>query len=159
MNFLQSQPGDEPIIVEGFFPVSPQILFNAWTEPDKIKRWFGIRPNSLASAEVDLRKGGLWRFLTTDEGAHTVGMEGEYLEIVPDEKLVLSWMHVIVHPGGKREETPVSKVEVNFSPKGSGTWLKVMHSGIRTEDARKGVGGGWTSSFTQIMDLLQELEA
>ncbi|MEM9278646.1 MAG: SRPBCC domain-containing protein [Pseudomonadota bacterium] len=158
MNFLQSIPGEDPIVVEGYFPVTPQTMFKAWTEPDKIKKWFGMKPDSLASAQVELREGGAWRFLLTDEDAHTVGMEGEYLEIVQDEKLVFSWTHVVAHADGTREETPASRVEVSFSPKGSGTWVHLIHSGIAKDDARKGVGSGWTHSFGHIMDVLSDLQ-
>ena len=154
MNFLQSPPGEDPIIVEGFFPVSPQMVFDAWTQPDKIKRWFGQKPNTLASAQVDLHEGGYWRFLVTEEATHTVAMEGKYLEIVENQKLVFSWSHVVAHADGNREETPKSTVEVNFSAKGSGTWVQLKHSGIAKEDTRKGVGSGWENSFGHILELL-----
>ena len=158
MNFLQSHPGEDPVVVEGFFPASPSVVYKAWTEPTIIKKWFGREPNSLASAQVDLREGGNWKFLLTDEEDQKVGMEGEYLEIVPEEKLVFSWKHVVAHSDGSRDETPTSRVEVKFSSKGKGTWVHLVHSGIRLEDTRKGVGMGWTNSFGHIMDLLPNLQ-
>jgi len=69
MDFVKSEPGSIPIIVECFFNETPKIIFNAWTDPDIVKQWFGMEPNSMHSAFIDLRVGGEWRIIrkTTDE--------------------------------------------------------------------------------------------
>ncbi|MEM7215871.1 MAG: SRPBCC domain-containing protein [Pseudomonadota bacterium] len=157
MNLLQSNPGDDPVVVEGFFAVSPSTMFRAWTEPEIICKWFGLKPNSLVSARVDLRVGGIWTFVLDNQAAHSASMQGEYIEIVPDKKLAFTWKHVVVDESGHQEETPVSRVDVQFSPKGSGTWVHLEHSGIVREGAREGVGGGWVNSFGHIMELLPQM--
>lgn len=150
MTFLQSEPGAEPIVVEGYFAASPERVFRAWTDPDAVRHWFGIKPNSLHSAEIDLRIGGAWRFLHSSDDVKTVGFEGEYQVIQPGERLVFSWRHVITHESGSREETPPSLVEIEFAPKGKGCMVRLIHSNIVRDDARKGVGGGWESSFGSL---------
>jgi len=155
MDFLQSSPGADPIVVEGYFAASPERVFRAWTEPDRVKKWFGHQPNSLASAAIDLRPGGRWRFLFTDDGTGQRGFEGEYIEIEPARRLVFSWSHVTVDAHGHREATPESRVDVQFVPTGSGTMVKLLHSGIRSEDARKGVGTGWTNAFASLVAASQ----
>lgn len=154
--FVKTEPVDETIIVEGYFAVSPSQMFQAWTNPEIIKKWFGREPNSLHSAEVDLRQGGIWRFLKSSDEEKAVGFEGEYLEIEQDHRLVFSWSHAVTFANGEKETTPASRVEVVFSSKGSGTNVILHHSAIRSEDGRKGVGGGWEISFGILKHFLTE---
>jgi uncharacterized protein YndB with AHSA1/START domain len=62
MTYLQSAPGDEPVIVEGHFDAPIKRVFQAWTTPDAVKAWFGTDSHQLANAEIDLRVGGAYRF-------------------------------------------------------------------------------------------------
>ena len=155
MEFVKSVPGDDPIVVEGYFAAPPAKVFEAWTDPDIVVKWFGQTPNSLHSAAIDLRPGGAWRFLKSKDDEKSVGFEGLYLDIQPGEKLVFSWTHVIAHASGVREVTPASRVEVTFAPKGKGTYVRLVHSGIGSQDARRGVGGGWEAAFTHMADALE----
>ncbi len=50
MEFVKSAPGDDPIVVEGFFAATPAKVFEAWTDPNIVVKWFGQAPNSLHSA-------------------------------------------------------------------------------------------------------------
>ncbi len=159
MEFVQSVPGDDPIVVEGYFAASPARVFRAWTDPDIVMKWFGQAPNSLHSATIDLRPGGAWRFLKSDDGGKSVGFEGQYRDIQPGERLVFSWAHVVAHANGEREATPYSQVEVSFTPRGSGTFVRLVHSAVRSEDARRGIGGGWEAAFRHLTDGFAAEEA
>lgn len=153
LDYIQSVAGEDPLVVEGYFACTPQRMFEVWTDPDIVKVWFGRDAQSLQSAEIDLRPGGKYRFIRSSDPQQTVGFEGEYLEIERDSKLVFSWRHIVEHASGEREETPSSRVEVTFTADGDGTQVYLVHSGISTEDARKGIGGGWNSSFGKIAAL------
>ncbi len=156
MTFLQTRPGADPVIVEGIFNAAPERVFRAWTEPDEVVKWFGARPGSLASAEIDLRVGGGWCFVLTDTPEKTVRLEGEYIHIEPARALVFSWRHVEVL-GGEHEETRQSRVSVAFRPHGErSTHVRLMHEEIRAEDARIGVGTGWDASFTSLQNLFAD---
>jgi uncharacterized protein YndB with AHSA1/START domain len=154
MNFVKTSPGAEPVIVEGFFAATPAEVFEAWTDPDIVVKWFGLEPHSLHSVEIDLRPGGMWRFLHSKDAEKSVGFEGQYLEIQPGERLVYSWSYVVDRGNDGREATPESRVEVEFTEKGKGTHVRLVHSAIRTEDGRKGVGGGWEASFGSLEAML-----
>lgn len=156
MEFVQSGPGDEPVIVEGYFAAAPGLVFKAWTDPEIVVKWFGQAPNSLHSATIDLRPGGEWRFLITSDEKKSVGFEGRYLDIRADEKLVFSWSHVITHADGEREATPFSRVEVDFTARGKGTYVRLVHSAVRREEARRGIGSGWEAAFGHILAMLDE---
>ena len=65
-----------------------QLVFDAFTKPELLKRWFGPRGWSLAVCEVDLRVGGGFRFVLRGPDGKQMGMRGVYREIVPPERSV-----------------------------------------------------------------------
>ena len=154
MEFVKTTPGDDPIVVEGYFAVPPAQVFKAWTDPAIVMKWFGQKPNSLHSATIDLRPGGVWRFVKSKDDDKSVSFEGQYQDIEPGKKLVFSWSHVVVLANGERQATPYSRVEVSFAARGKGTYVRLIHSAIRNRDARAGIGGGWEAAFTHMVDLL-----
>src|SRR5436190_14151392 len=69
----------------------PAKVYDAWTDPTKIARWWGPAQAQFLGAETDARVGGRFhvRFATPDGEQHDVS--GVYREVVPDEKLVFTW--------------------------------------------------------------------
>lgn len=154
MKFLQTEPGAEPVIVEGAFAAPAERVFRAWTEPDEIIKWFGKAPHSLVRAEIDLTVGGRWRFVLEDSESMHSSLEGEYVSIVENSLLVFTWAHVTTAGDGTHEVTPESKVTVRFVPDGKATRLHLTHETIRREEGRLGVGRGWNASFASLEALL-----
>ena len=66
-------------------------VYAAWTDPQKIVKWFGPDAGPVTKAEIDLRVGGTYTiaFNTEDGEHHQVG--GIYREVVPNERLVFTW--------------------------------------------------------------------
>ncbi len=156
--FVRTEPGKDPIIVEGYFAASPSRVFRAWTDPDIVKKWFGRAPNSLHSAAIDLREGGAWRFLESSDQEKSIGFEGEYLDIEPGERLVFTWSKFIARAAGDRDVTPVSQVEIIFSARDNGTHVRLVHSAVHDEGTRKGFAGGWDFAFGTMRTLLSGSE-
>ena len=159
MEFVTTEPGDDPIIVECYFAASPARVFQAWTDPNIVMQWFGRVPNSLHSASIDLRQGGAWQFLESHDAEKSVGFEGEYLAIQPNARLVFTWSQVITHAKGERTSTPYSQVEIIFKPKGQGTEVRLVHSAIHSEDTRRGFAGGWESAFSTLSAVLSHSDS
>ncbi len=153
MDFVRSEPGDDPIVVEAYFAAPPETLYRAWTDPDIVMKWFGPAPNTLHSASIDLRPGGTWRFLKSGEAEKTSGFEGEYVEIEPGLRLVFTWIQIFDDPNGKRQSGPASRVEVSFTSRGKGTNVRVVHSAVHDEDTRNGFSRGWNTAFNTMTGL------
>ena len=151
--FTHTEIGADPIVVDAYFAASPAQVFEAWTDESAVMQWFGNQPQSLESALVDLRPGGRWRFTFKPNDGKQMGFEGEYLEVLPGERLVFSWHHFALQANGERELTPASRVEVDFTVKGIGTQVRLVHSGIKSADGLKGVGRGWATSFTSLLQV------
>jgi uncharacterized protein YndB with AHSA1/START domain len=81
-------PTDEQILITREFDAPAHLLWRALTEPDLVKRWWSGERGEVTSAEIDLRVGGRWRYVMTAHGEFEVAFHGEYLEIVPHERIV-----------------------------------------------------------------------
>jgi uncharacterized protein YndB with AHSA1/START domain len=141
MSYLQSPPGEDPVVVEGLFRASPARLWRAWTEPESLLRWFGPRAGCMVSADLDVREGGSWRVVVSEEGGERNVLEGAYLAVEPEARLSFTWRHVLER-GDARDATPDSTVDIRFSAEGAATRVILRHEGVAKLDARQRVGTG-----------------
>jgi len=81
-------PTDREIVLEREFDAPSRLVFDAFTKPDLLKRWFGARGWGLVVCEVDLRVGGAWRFVSRGPGGTDMGHGGVYRVILPPDRLV-----------------------------------------------------------------------
>ena len=81
-------PTEEQILITREFDAPRHLVFRAWTTPDLVRRWWSGQRGEMPVAEIDLRVGGMWRYVMTAEGGFEVAFHGEYREIVPNERIV-----------------------------------------------------------------------
>jgi uncharacterized protein YndB with AHSA1/START domain len=82
-------PTEREIAMTRVFDAPGRLVFDAWTKPELLKRWLGVRAGwSLAVCEIDLKVGGAYRFVWRGPDGAEMGMRGVYREIVPPERLV-----------------------------------------------------------------------
>lgn len=81
-------PADDQILITRDFDAPKALVYRAWTTPELVKRWYGGNHGEVTSAEVDLRVGGNWRYVTSGGEGPEVAFHGEYREIVPNERIV-----------------------------------------------------------------------
>jgi uncharacterized protein YndB with AHSA1/START domain len=63
-------------------------MHKAWTTLELVKRWWHANRGEVTIAEIDLRVGGRWRYVSMTADGLEFGFHGEYREIVPNERLV-----------------------------------------------------------------------
>jgi uncharacterized protein YndB with AHSA1/START domain len=73
------------------YNASPARVFSAWTDPEKIARWFGPEGIDVVRAESDARAGGSYRIIARSPDGEEHDVSGVYREVVPNEKLVFTW--------------------------------------------------------------------
>jgi uncharacterized protein YndB with AHSA1/START domain len=84
-----STPSDRELAMTRVFDAPRSLVFDAWTKPELLKRWLGVRGGwTFAVCEVDLKVGGSYRFVWRGPGGTEMGMGGVYREIVRPERLV-----------------------------------------------------------------------
>jgi uncharacterized protein YndB with AHSA1/START domain len=89
-NLIVSASGDREIVMTRSFNAPRNLVFDAFTKPELIKRWL-LGPDgwTMPVCEVDLRVGGKYRYVWRKENDGTeMGMGGVYREIVPNERIV-----------------------------------------------------------------------
>ena len=84
-------PTEKEIIVTRIFDAPRQLVFDAHTKPELLKRWLNGAPGwSLVICEVDLRVGGKYRYVWRGPNGEDMGMGGTHLEVVVPERLVVT---------------------------------------------------------------------
>lgn len=80
---------DRELVTTRVFDVPRERLFRAWTDPEQLAQWWG--PNGFTNAfqELDLRPGGVWRFVMRGPNGVEHPNENVFVEIVEPERLVL----------------------------------------------------------------------
>ena len=81
-------PTDEQILITREFDAPKHLVYEAWTTPELVKRWWNAKRGEVTIAEIDLRVGGKWRYVMVCPGDLEVAFHGEYREIVPNERIV-----------------------------------------------------------------------
>jgi uncharacterized protein YndB with AHSA1/START domain len=121
----------------------PDKVYGAWTDPAKLTHWWGPEGAQTLSAEMDARASGRYHivFRTPDGEQHDVS--GTYREVIPNEKLVFSWMWRTMP---ERE----SLVTVTFKRDGDGTLLTLLHEQFFDEGARDRHRSGWTATLDKL---------
>jgi uncharacterized protein YndB with AHSA1/START domain len=81
-------PSDNEILVTREFDAPADLVFDAWTTPDLVKRWWAGDRGEVTEARIDLRIGGRWRWVIVANGGFEVAFSGVYREIERPHRLV-----------------------------------------------------------------------
>src|SRR5262245_3424249 len=79
---------DREIVISRTFDAPPDLVFQAWTDPKRIGRWWGPRGFTITTFEMDVRPGGVWRYLMHGPDGTDYPNKVVYLEIVRPERIV-----------------------------------------------------------------------
>jgi uncharacterized protein YndB with AHSA1/START domain len=83
--------GDREIVITRAFDAPQSLVFDAWTKPELVERWLGVRAGwTFEVCEIDLRVGGSYRYVWRSPGGTEMGMRGVFQQVVPPAKLVSS---------------------------------------------------------------------
>lgn len=147
---------DREVVIEREFDAPARLLFEAYAKPEHVMKWFGPKGWPLTLCEMDFRIGGRFRFAMTGPDGKQNTPFGEYLEIVPNRKIVYD--NGFETPG---EEKMV--VTVTFDEKGEKTTLTIHTLFASVAMKNEHVGGGYVqgtnSGIDQLVDVVAEMRA
>jgi uncharacterized protein YndB with AHSA1/START domain len=135
----------------------PSIVFEAMTTSEGVAAWFGPDDLPIVRAQMDARVGGAYRvrFRTLDGGEHEAS--GEFLELVPPRRIVMSWHWSF---GGVDEERGrSSRVEISLAPIAVGTEITFTHAELWDETSEKSHAGGWAGALNKLVRHLESAAA
>jgi uncharacterized protein YndB with AHSA1/START domain len=82
-------PGDREVVMTRVFDAPRELVFEAMTKPELMKRWFfGPDGWSLETCEIDLKPGGAYRYVWRGPDGTRMGMGGVFNEVKPPERFV-----------------------------------------------------------------------
>jgi uncharacterized protein YndB with AHSA1/START domain len=148
---------ERELVVTRTFNGPARLVFEAWTKPELLKRWWAPRSFgvSFISCEADVRAGGIYRFVFSHPASEQpMEFFGRYIEVTPHSRLV--WTNDEGAEGG-------AVTTVTFEERGDAT-LVVMHDLYPSKEAldeaiASGSTGGCSETFEQLDELLVTLGA
>jgi uncharacterized protein YndB with AHSA1/START domain len=157
-SFKVSTPTDYEIQVTRDFNAPQQLVFEAFTKPELVRRWLLGPPGwTMPICEIDLRVGGAYRYVWRKEGVKDMGIGGVFREIVPPERLVAtekfddSW-----YPGEALDTTVF--VEQGGITKVTITVLYESKEARETA-SRSGMEYGMAAGYNRLEELLSSILA
>lgn len=149
MNATNTNKGFE-LNIKRIFKASPQTVFDAWTDPTGLVKWFAPDPTMKVEIdELDLRVGGKYQFKMIQQEAETYIVVGEYLTVAPPEQLIFTWkwMH-----GDDRTEMLVTLDFININ---GDTELSLTHERLLDEETKGLHNQGWTAIFSRLAEVIE----
>jgi uncharacterized protein YndB with AHSA1/START domain len=142
---------EDELIIEREFDAPRAAVFKAWTDPAALALWFCPEGCDAPFQRFDPRVGGSYRVcLRGKESGTEWWMQGEFLEIVPPERIVLT--HVWDDVARRPDEDSV--ITVRFEDLGGRTRMHFHQVRFVSVAERDDHRGGWNSCFNRLQGLL-----
>jgi uncharacterized protein YndB with AHSA1/START domain len=145
-------PADDQILITREFDAPKHLVFKAYTTPELVKRWWSAKRGAVQVADIDLRVGGQWRYASVTDNGFEVAFHGEYLEIVPDEKIVSTEIYEIPDQG----DSPPTINTATFTEVDGRTTLTVLVQCPTKEVRDTIIESGMEAGMQDAFDLLEE---
>jgi len=152
-----TNPLERELTLTRVFDAPRELVFQAWTEPEHLKQWWGPRGFTNPVCEVDLRVGGTCKIVMRfPDGANEHTMQAVYREIVRPERLVF-WNVALDKDGNRLLEGLTS---ITFEELGGKTKLTLYTrmTGLVPYADRMldGMEPGWSQSLERLGEALAE---
>lgn len=142
---------EREVVVTRMFDAPARLVFEAWSKPELVRKWWVPRSMgmTLRSCEMDVRTGGKYRLVFGDDPANTMAFFGNYLEVVPDKRIV--WTN--------EESGEAGSVTTVTFEESDGKTLLVMSDLYPTKEALDAAGTGAQEATHETFEQLDELLA
>ena len=157
------QAGGPPLIITRIFDAPPELVWKAWTEPGRMKLWWGPKGYTLPVCKIDLRVGGAYLYcMRSPEGRDFWGT-GVYRELDPPRRLVATDSFadekgriVPASHYGMDSKMPLEMLlTLTLEDAGGKTKLILEHAGMPPGNEQEGAREGWSQSFDKLAEILK----
>ena len=144
-----ADPGTQEIVITRSFDAPRELVFKAFTEPDAVRRWWGLANSETVVDQLEARPGGRWRFVERDGEGNEFGFHGVYHDLQAPERIVYTFEYEGM-PGHVLLET------ITFEEQ-DGRTLMTDSSVFQSVADRDGMlASGMETGAAQSMDQLDE---
>ena len=153
---------DKELVINHLFDAPIGVVFEAWTDPEILKRWYAPDGCSITYKSIEVKEGGRFHYYIHDPIHGGSWIMGTYLEILKPEKLVFSMRFTNENGDMTDALTAVMSAQwpdeilttVTFESLGNQT-IATIHETVSEEKARKtGAYRGWIMMFDKLNQLL-----
>ena len=125
-----AEPGKQEIVITREIAAPRELVFDAWTDPKHVGHWWGPNGFTTTTHEMDVRPGGVWRFIMHGPDGVDYPNRIVYQEVVRPERLVY------VHGGDNSAEPPDFHTTVTFEERGGRTTvtMRAMFRSVADRD-------------------------
>jgi len=139
-----SESAGYAVRIERTFAASVEEVFDAWTSPEVMRRWFHCAPDwETPEAAVDLRVGGEVRVVMRRPDGTQAKAQGQYTLIDRPHRLVMTWTF-------DDEPSNQQLIELSFSESEGSTTALLVNSRISTDRRRRGQDEGWQGCLDEL---------
>jgi uncharacterized protein YndB with AHSA1/START domain len=146
-------PTDEQILITREFDAPKHLVFKAFTTPDLVKRWWHANRGEVTVAEIDLRVGGAWRYVSVTDDGMEVAFHGEYREIVPNERVVSTE----AFEGIPDPDANATVNTATFAEQDGRTTLTILVEAPSKEVRDAMIESGMEAGMQDALDLLEQV--
>jgi uncharacterized protein YndB with AHSA1/START domain len=143
-------PADDQLLITREFDAPKHLVYKAYTTPDLVRRWWSGERGRMTACEIDLRVGGTWRYVMIAHGDFEVAFHGEYREIVPNERIVMTEVYE-----GMADAEAVD--HITFTEEDGRTTLTMLVQHRNQEDRDAHLNSGMEVGMQESMDRLEQV--
>ncbi len=153
----------QELVITRIFDAPRELVWQVWTEPERLMRWWGPKDYTSPVCKIDLRVGGKYLYCMRSPEGKEFWSTGMYQEIVPPERLVMTDSFadkdgnvVPASHYGMGEDFPLElQVTVTFEEQDGKTKMTLRHVGFPAGQMREMADGGWNESFDKLAESLK----
>ncbi|MGH2599362.1 MAG: SRPBCC family protein [Dehalococcoidia bacterium] len=146
------------LVLDRVVDVPRELVWEAWTKPEHVSRWFTPAPWTVTDCEIDLRPGGIFRTVMRSPDGEESTNVGCYLEVVPNERLV--WTDALL-AGYRPSVNPFITAIITLKPQGMGTRYTavVVHRDEATRKRHEEMDfyDGWGTVLDQLVAYVKTM--
>ena len=146
-------PSDTQIQITREFDAPKHLVYKALTTPELVRRWWHANRGEMTVCEIDLRVGGMWRYVMIADGFGEVGFHGEYREIVPNERLVSTEAYEGIPNADENATVNI----LTFAEVDGRTTMTILVEHPTKEGRDAHVESGMEAGMQDAMDLLEQV--
>ena len=149
-------PSDREILITRTFDAPASLVFDAWTTPNLVRRWWGGGSAPLVLCDIDLRVGGEWHYAMVGADGERISWRGTYLAVDPPLRLRSTEIFA-----GQAESEAQNTLTLTERHGITELAIRVEHTSAENRDRHleSGVEAGIQRSLDQVAVLLAELQA
>lgn len=153
-----------PLSIERIFDAPVELVYQAWTDPELMKQWWGPKSFTCPTAQLDVKVGGRYLLAMKNPGWGIIWSGGRYEVVVPNEKIVLT-DHFADKDGNQVNPTVFGmdklfpkelRIEIDFEDLEGKTKMTLNHYGLGKSKVKQQTNTGWNESFDKLVKALSK---